>query len=98
MHSEDRCHERHIIVAPDAAMIVDDVGWNADDPKRDVHTDVFVPIRDKLDLPCLRLGFRRRFCWTRLLPRLRRSLGVFGSAGEKNSTHRIVLQVVLERV
>src|ERR1700731_4811690 len=98
VHSEDGCHERHIIVAPDASVIVDDVGWNADDPKRDVHTDVFVPILHELDLPCLRFGFRRRFCWLRFFTCLRSSLGVFGSAGEKNSTYRIVLQVVLERV
>ena len=98
MHSEDRRHQRHIIVAPDTAMIVDDIGWNADDPKRDVNPDIFVPIRHKLDLPCLRLGDRRGFCWTRMLPRFRSSFGVFGSAGKKNSTDRIVLQVVFKRV
>ena len=57
MHAEDRGHQRHIIVAPDTAVIVDDIGRNADDPKRHVNTDVFVVVTDKLDLPSLRLSF-----------------------------------------
>ena len=57
MHSEDRCHQRHIIIAPDTAVIVDDIGWNADDPKGHVNADIFVVIRDKLDLPSLGLSF-----------------------------------------
>jgi hypothetical protein len=57
VHPEDRGHQRHIIVAPDTAVIVDDIGWNADDPKRHVNTDIFVVIRYKLDLPSLRLSF-----------------------------------------
>ena len=79
-------------------MIVDDIGWNADDPKRHVNTDVFVVIRYKLDLPSLRLTFWSGRCRPRLFPCFRSSLGVFGSAGEKNSTYRIVLQVVVEGV
>ena len=98
MHAEDRGHQRHIIVAPDTAVIVDDIGWNADDPKRHVNTDIFVVIRYKLDLPCLRLRFWSGRCWPRLFPCFRSSLGVLGSAREKNSTYRIVLQVVVERV
>ena len=57
VHAEDSGHQRHVIVAPDTAVIVDDIGWNADDPKRHVNTDIFVVIRYKLDLPSLRLSF-----------------------------------------
>ena len=57
VHPEDRGHQRHIIVAPDTTVIVDDIGWSADDPKRHVNTGIFVVIRYKLDLPSLRLSF-----------------------------------------
>ena len=98
MHAEDCRHQCHIIIAPDTAVIVDDIGWNANDPKRHVNPDILVVIPHKLDLPSLPLIFgsgRRR---PRLFPRLRSSLGVLGSAGEENSADWIVLQVIVERV
>jgi hypothetical protein len=76
VHAEDRGHQRHIIVTPDTAVIVDDIGWNADDPKRNVNPDIFVVINYKLDLPSLRLSFLERPLLTAivsLLPQRSRS-------------------------
>ena len=55
MHTKDRGHQRHIIVAPNAAVIVDDLGWNADNPKRHVNTRI-VFVLNKLDVPDLRIS------------------------------------------
>jgi hypothetical protein len=62
MHAENCRHQSHIIIAPDTAVIVDDIGWNTNNPKRHVNPDILVVIPHKLDLPSLPLifGSRRR--------------------------------------
>ena len=98
VHAEDRGHQRHIVVAPDTAVIVDDVGWYPNDPKWHMNTYEFVMIRYKPQLPGLWLRFWTGGRRSRLLPSFRSSLRALGSTREENTAYWIVLQVVIERI
>ena len=54
MHPKDGGHHGHIVIAPDTAVIVNDLRRDTNDPKGHVDTSLLVVTVNKTDLPALR--------------------------------------------